>query len=62
MHNFDKTQRMKKFYAHSTKRTQNNKFWKFQLSWANPSQIFSKAKITRFEILLFKKKNTEHDR
>ena len=42
MHTFDKMQWMEKFYVHPTEPTQNNKSWKFQFNWPNPSQnIFS---------------------
>ena len=46
MHNFDKMQWMEKFYVHPTEPTQNNKSWKFQFNWPNPSQnIFSQRQI-----------------
>ena len=48
MHNFDKMQRILKISA--------------QLGKSFSNYVFSKAKITRFETLHFKKENTEHDR
>ena len=50
MHNFDKMQWMEKVYAaYPTELTQNNKSWKFQLSWTNPSQnIFSQRRKSNF--------------
>ena len=38
MHNFNKMQWMEKFFANSTKLTQNNKSGVVQLNWTTPSQ------------------------
>ena len=60
MHNLDKMQWMEKFYVHPTEPTQNNKSWKFQFNWPNPSQnIFSQRQKARFEKTSFKLMATE---